>query len=373
MFSETVIDGMMQRYNRPEVIMAQIISNGEERNFSLTDVPSADKLEKFVEDVKFGVYPLTALGGKKPPHFRSRAASPERADSVKSATPEPVDIESRRIVNMMCTVKKIKEDSSDISMTILLRMDDKMNRQLTCQVTEDDNAVDLTNELVRLGFVHIEDQDKIQALLEETLRGSFADGGAAFEYGAQPLTFSATINDQNVSSIDVSSSSAQKTAAEVGMQPAAATMASLHNRSWSVADKPAAQQQQQQQGQVISPQSNTYIMYDQAMANQQQQQQLSSNSPQQIPNATMTTIIGTSTQTQPSQQQQQQPQYQINTQDYSQLNINPNAATITSSIPTFSPTSTASAVIPGNNNNTNTTTTTVTTSTNISPPSAPLN
>uniref|UniRef100_W8C341 Nuclear receptor-binding protein homolog n=2 Tax=Ceratitis capitata TaxID=7213 RepID=W8C341_CERCA len=198
LFSETVIDGMMQRYNRPEVVMARVSYGGEEKDYSLSDVPSADKLEKFVEDVKYGVYPLTALGGKKPPHFRSRAASPECADSVKSATPEPVDIESRRIVNMMCSVKKLKEDSSDIAMTILLRMDDKMNRQLTCQVTEEDSASDLTNELVRLGFVHIDDKDKIQALLEETLRGSFAvnaGGVCPFEQGAQALTFSATINE----------------------------------------------------------------------------------------------------------------------------------------------------------------------------------
>ncbi|XP_073827718.1 MLF1-adaptor molecule [Musca autumnalis] len=238
MFSETVIDGMMQRYNRPEVIMAYIkfsrnpeatedeqqqqqtnaesptaagegeaAGGGEAqgqaspkayiREYRLSDVPSADKLEKFVEDVKYGVYPLTAFSGKKPPHFRSRAASPERADSVKSATPEPVDIESRRIVNMMCSVKKLKEGSNDILMTILLRMDDKMNRQLSCDVTENDTAADLTQELVRLGFVHIEDQDKIQALLEETLRSTFSEGGAAFgEYGAQERTFSATINEQ---------------------------------------------------------------------------------------------------------------------------------------------------------------------------------
>uniref|UniRef100_A0A1A9X1T5 Nuclear receptor-binding protein homolog n=1 Tax=Glossina brevipalpis TaxID=37001 RepID=A0A1A9X1T5_9MUSC len=278
MFSETVIDGMMQRFNRPEVIMAYITSsdsgicilNESEslpdsqeantpdeneqrlkaqsktiREYRLSDVPSADKLEKFVEDVKFGVYPLTAFSGKKPPHFRSRAASPERADSVKSASPEPVDIESRRIVNMMCSVKKLKEDSSDILMTILLRMDDKMNRQLSCAVTEDDNAVDLTQELVRLGFVHIEDQDKIQALLEETLRSTFSEGGAAYgEFGAQERTFSATINEQsgngggnnngnNTTNIILSKTSP-------GSPALMATTTNQHERNWSVADTDAS-------------------------------------------------------------------------------------------------------------------------------------
>ncbi|XP_034112510.1 nuclear receptor-binding protein homolog [Drosophila albomicans] len=195
MFSETAFDGLMQRYNHPDVIMAQLNLSGstERHQFSLSDVPGADKLEKFVEDVKYGVYPLITYSGKKPPHFRSRAASPERADSVKSATPEPVDTESRRIVNMMCSVKKLKEDSNDILMTILLRMDDKMNRQLTCQVNEEDTAADLTSELVRLGFVHLDDQDKIEVLLGETLRAGVLNDGAGSESSGAGVTTTATM------------------------------------------------------------------------------------------------------------------------------------------------------------------------------------
>ncbi|KAM7359301.1 MLF1-adaptor molecule isoform 1-T1 [Cochliomyia hominivorax] len=288
MFSETVIDGMMQRYNRPDVIMAhiQVASSIEEdagqqqqqsetsastpeeqqaeqqqqkqkvsrlkiKEYRLSDVPSADKLEKFVEDVKFGVYPLTAFSGKKPPHFRSRASSPERADSVKSATPEPVDIESRRIVNMMCSVKKLKEGSSDILMTILLRMDDKMNRQLSCDVTENDTASDLTQELVRLGFVHIDDQDKIQALLEETLRSTFSEGGAAFgEFGAQERTFSATINEPSITGNATSNNNNNTNSSNNNNNaiiitktlPANPSMTSLNQmeRNWSIADSDAA-------------------------------------------------------------------------------------------------------------------------------------
>ncbi|XP_039489970.1 nuclear receptor-binding protein homolog [Drosophila santomea] len=193
MFSETAFDGLMQRYYQPDVVMAQLrLAGGQERQYRLADVSGADKLEKFVEDVKYGVYPLITYSGKKPPNFRSRAASPERADSVKSATPEPVDTESRRIVNMMCSVK-IKEDSNDITMTILLRMDDKMNRQLTCQVNENDTAADLTSELVRLGFVHLDDQDKIQVLLEETLKAGVMSDGAGAESSGAGVTTTATM------------------------------------------------------------------------------------------------------------------------------------------------------------------------------------
>uniref|UniRef100_A0A0K8TKC3 Nuclear receptor-binding protein homolog n=1 Tax=Tabanus bromius TaxID=304241 RepID=A0A0K8TKC3_TABBR len=171
-FSETIIDEMMQRLYKPEVILADITGNREILEYRLADVPSAEKLEKFVEDVKYGIYPLTAFAARKAPHARPRAISPETAESVKSASPEPVDVETRKVVNMMCSVKP-REDSCDLLMTILLRMDDKMNRQLTCQVSQDDSANLLSNELVHLGFIHDSDREKIAALIEDTLRSSF--------------------------------------------------------------------------------------------------------------------------------------------------------------------------------------------------------
>ncbi|XP_034661696.1 nuclear receptor-binding protein homolog [Drosophila subobscura] len=223
MFSETAFDGLMQRYYQPDVIMAQLMSGGQERQYRLADVAGADKLEKFVEDVKYGVYPLITYNGKKPPNFRSRAASPERADSVKSATPEPVDTESRRIVNMMCSVK-IKEDSNDIIMTILLRMDDKMNRQLTCQVTEHDTAADLTSELVRLGFVHLDDQDKIEVLLEETLKAGVMSDGAGAESSGAGVTTTATMAALEQLERNWSISDADKTMGSSMSSPATAMM-----------------------------------------------------------------------------------------------------------------------------------------------------
>lgn len=39
-------------------------------------------------------------------------------------------------------------------MTILLRMDDKMNRQLTCLVTDIDTSLLLAQELVHFGFIN---------------------------------------------------------------------------------------------------------------------------------------------------------------------------------------------------------------------------
>jgi hypothetical protein len=43
---------------------------------------------------------------------------------------------------------------SFLQMTILLRMDDKMNRQLTCSVSEIDTSLLLAQELVHFGFIN---------------------------------------------------------------------------------------------------------------------------------------------------------------------------------------------------------------------------
>lgn len=116
-----------------------------------------------------GIYPLTAFSAKQPPPARSRAISPEMAESVKSVTPEPTDVETRKIINMMCDVKS-KEESCDLLLTIVLRMDDKMNRQLTSCISPGDNPKVLAQELVHYGFVNEIDRDKIAALIEETLQ-----------------------------------------------------------------------------------------------------------------------------------------------------------------------------------------------------------
>lgn len=158
-------DEMLQKLNKPDMVYAEV----RQIEFHLGDVTGTEKLEKFVEDVKYGIYPLTAFSAQKPPASRPRAISPETAESVKSATPEPLDIETRRVVNMICSVKP-REENCELFMTILLRMEDKMNRQLTCPISPDDSAVALSHELVHLGFIHETDREKLASMIEDTLR-----------------------------------------------------------------------------------------------------------------------------------------------------------------------------------------------------------
>lgn len=134
-----------------------------------------------------GVHPLTAFEPKyKYSDSRPRAVSPELAESVKSETPEPSDVEMRRVVNMSCQCRKAEENQDLVvcictrqystlrktkdqlivfitgfhqfdlqTLSILLRMDDKMNRQLTCDLpTGENEPAVLAEELVHYGFIN---------------------------------------------------------------------------------------------------------------------------------------------------------------------------------------------------------------------------
>lgn len=127
------------------------------------------ELEKFLEDVRNGIYPLTAFALPHPPPSRPRAITPELAESVKSETPEPMDVETRMVTNMACQMRKTDENSN-LNLTLLLRMDDKMNRQLQCEISLDDNASTLAEELVHYGFINELDKDKVASLIDQNLR-----------------------------------------------------------------------------------------------------------------------------------------------------------------------------------------------------------
>ena len=71
----------IHRYYGSSTIMASVkITTGEETEeklFKLSDFPVHEKLEKFMEDVKFGIFPLTAFATPELQPTTTRAPSPE--------------------------------------------------------------------------------------------------------------------------------------------------------------------------------------------------------------------------------------------------------------------------------------------------------
>ncbi|BES95680.1 protein kinase activity [Nesidiocoris tenuis] len=172
--TDSITDEIVQRmmYSNDAVLAEIVRPEGQPSvQFKMGDAPVSEKLEKFVEDVKYGIYPLTAYKSRQQVPPLQRPLTPE-VESVKSASPEPVDIEARRVVNMMCNVKPKDQANCDLMMTILLRMDDKMNRQLTCFVSDIDDSLVLAQELVYFGFINEADKDKIKLLIEESLKST---------------------------------------------------------------------------------------------------------------------------------------------------------------------------------------------------------
>lgn len=60
---------------------------------------------------RYGIYPLTVFAPVPADSSGQRPVSPDTSVSVAAETPEPVDVEARRVSNMICDVKP-KEDGA---------------------------------------------------------------------------------------------------------------------------------------------------------------------------------------------------------------------------------------------------------------------
>ncbi|XP_037529866.1 nuclear receptor-binding protein isoform X4 [Rhipicephalus sanguineus] len=168
-------EAVLLRYSQADII-AEITHRDGRVGVQLrkNEVPKLE-LEKLLEDVRNGIYPLTAFVMSHQPVVRPRASSPEVSESVQSASPEPFDAETRRIINMMCNIKQ-QDESQNFVMTLLLRMDDKMNRQLTCELSIKDTPSVLATELVHYGFINKDDRNMVEVLIQDTLSRSHIPG-----------------------------------------------------------------------------------------------------------------------------------------------------------------------------------------------------
>uniref|UniRef100_A0A8C3QU09 Uncharacterized protein n=1 Tax=Cyanoderma ruficeps TaxID=181631 RepID=A0A8C3QU09_9PASS len=70
------------------------------------------ELDKFLEDVRNGIYPLMNFAVSRP-HALPRALSQPQEDpqKAKTPTPEPFDVETRKVVQMQCNME-LNEDKS---------------------------------------------------------------------------------------------------------------------------------------------------------------------------------------------------------------------------------------------------------------------
>uniref|UniRef100_A0A4W5MHN8 Nuclear receptor-binding protein n=1 Tax=Hucho hucho TaxID=62062 RepID=A0A4W5MHN8_9TELE len=133
----------------------------------LSQFPALE-LDKFLEDVRNGIYPLTAFGvpGPKQPE-QEAVKSPIVPPSVKSPTPEPAEMETRKVLQMQCNIEPVDEGAKH-HLTLLLKLEDKLNRHLSCDLLPSNQVT---------GLLTCGDQPRLASVLEEAFSKFYSRNG----------------------------------------------------------------------------------------------------------------------------------------------------------------------------------------------------
>uniref|UniRef100_A0A3B5R1X4 Nuclear receptor binding protein 1 n=1 Tax=Xiphophorus maculatus TaxID=8083 RepID=A0A3B5R1X4_XIPMA len=144
MIPENALEEMTKNMD-PNLVIVEA-KNGVQ--MKLSQFPALE-LDKFLEDVRNGIYPLTAFGMPRPQQPQQEAVtSPIVPPSVKSPTPEPAEVETRKVLQMQCNIEPVDEGTKHHPLLY-------------------ENVQELAVELVQLGFISEGDQPRLACVLEE--------------------------------------------------------------------------------------------------------------------------------------------------------------------------------------------------------------
>lgn len=169
--NETMTDEAIQGHYGKDNVMAHVkrISDGKVIEYKLSDFPVSEKLEKFMEDVKYGIYPLTAFALSQPPPPKTRAVTPIEntngpGGSNKSETPEPFEPEDRWGIEFKCYIGP-PVPAAPNQLTLLTKLCDGMNRQMQAGLDLSDTPEDIASELLDHAIINWRDVPSIAKLM----------------------------------------------------------------------------------------------------------------------------------------------------------------------------------------------------------------
>lgn len=157
-----------REHSDPERVLAVI---GKNMNWKPGKSPALE-LEKYLEEVRNGLFPLTGMQQKKELRPRQRPKSPEGVESVPSENDDHYDEETRRATINKCQVKPSQDNGDSNQQTqleLLLKLDDKMNRHLMCDLRPGDKGVDLADDLIRHGLLNKADREELAKAMQAQL------------------------------------------------------------------------------------------------------------------------------------------------------------------------------------------------------------
>ncbi|KAM9307604.1 nuclear receptor-binding protein 2 [Gastrophryne carolinensis] len=170
--SDILQDNLLEEKTKlidPQGVMASIPRPGHPPLLWRYSQVTSVELDKFLEDVRNGIHPLMNFATSRP-HVLPRALSQSQEDlqTTKTPTPEPMEVETRKVIQMHCNLER-REDKARLHLTLYLKLEDKLHRHLSCDLLPNESSQTLASELVHYGFISEDDCQRMANFLEEAL------------------------------------------------------------------------------------------------------------------------------------------------------------------------------------------------------------